>query len=62
MTEAHVCEQLVQGCYVASWQRNGRQSNLQPLEWQVDALIITSPGHTARRGSTMHATVMLSRV
>jgi len=34
-TEAHVCEQLAQGCHM---KRSGRDSNLQPIGCKSDVL------------------------
>jgi len=43
-TEAYVCEQLAQSCYV---ERNGRDLNLRPLGCKFDAITTTPTHYTA---------------
>jgi len=52
-TEAHVCEQLAQSCYV---KQSGRDSNLQPIGCKSDAVTTTPPRHIRRDNYVYHIT------
>jgi len=49
VTEAHVCEQLAQGCY---WKWNGRESNPQPFVSWANSLTITPSDHRSWHRNT----------